>query len=608
MDNNQTPNAQKPETGAAKPAAAGGKPVRQMPDFGEMFKNIKMPTLLIILGVVTGLLILFQVYFGLMSFAIDSIGLRVGIILLALLWTIPFVVYFMKANNNGEPKSKKKKVESFKSVHWGWKIPAAISVVVVLISICLAIFTTPLFLAKDFNKLIEPEVKSEIVNDAGDTVKAFNEEIPDYFAETDPEQEMKVAIIDKSFAAQLGVKVLGAGTGGLGSQYTIKDYTLIHYEDGLYWAGALEPKGFFQWTSSTEGSPGYVLVDATEGTDDSKRAKLVQTHKIKYNPGAYLWNDVERSMYFAAPGSLRSPQLNFEIDDAGVPYYTQAIYKKEFGITSGDVVTGLLVLNATTGETKHYAIDKVPAWIDRVQVDSITMNQLDYWGEYTQGYWNTVFAKSEVNATTKGYNYVYYNDTLHLTTGFTSKSTTDDAIIGTIMVDMKTNKAVMYNMSGATEAAAMKAAEGIQEAAAAGYKATFPALVNFNGVPTYYMTLKDSSNNIKMYAYVSVEKYTTNLVANKDASAAALAYNKIIGGDEKPVPPVAEGVEKDLAIDTIISYTLSGNTMFSIMVGNIEYTANISIKGGNLLLRADKDSTIKVKVVGNTITEVISVA
>ena len=37
------------------------------------------------------------------------------------------------------------------------------------------------------------------------------------------------------------------------------------------------------------------------------------------------------------------------------------------------------------------------------------------------------------------------------------------------------------------------------------YKATFPILVNAGGEPTYFLSLKDSSNLVKMYAFVSVK-------------------------------------------------------------------------------------------------------
>ena len=605
MDNTQNtaPQTPQPEPAAAK-TGANGKAVRPMPNFGEMFRKMKMQTLLITLGVITGVVILFQVYFGLMSFAVDSVGLRIGIIFLALLWSVPLLAKFFVAR-----ETETKKVKAFNKVFWAWKIPAVLAVVVLTITISLAIFTTPLFIAKDFNQLIVPTQKSTIESDPGNRYGAFNADIPDFDTAAGTDDEMQVAIVDKAFAAQLGVKALGNVEGGLGSQYTIRDYTLINYKGKLQWIGAIEPKGFFQWTSSASegGAPGYVLVDATK-TDENASAELVMSHKMKYTPGAYLWNDVERAMYFARPASLRAGQINLELDETGVPYYTQAVYKKKFGITSGDVVVGLITLNATTGETLYYNIDTdIPSWIDRVQVDSITMSQLDYWGEFSHGYWNTVFAKKEVNATSVGYNYVYYDNALHLTTGFTSKSASDDAIIGTVMVDMRTNEASIYNMSGATEQAAMNSVQELGNVKPSSYKATFPALVNFNGVPTYYMGLKDSGQNIKMYAFVSVEKYTSQLVAAATPEAAMAAYREMIK-DEAVKPPVVEGAEITTKIVDIrtapqtsgYDYVIKGDD------GKI-YFANYTVTNGDKLMFALKDQTIKFKHVNNVITEVISI-
>ena len=604
MENTQNTAPQTPqqEPAAAK-TAANGKAVRPMPNFGEMFKNMKMQTLLITLGVITGVVILFQVYFGLMSFAIDSIGLRIGIVFLALLWSVPLLAKFFVAR-----ETETKKVKAFNSVFWAWKIPAGIAAVVLVITIGLSIFTTPLFIAKDFNQLIVPDQKSTIAEDPGNQYGAFNKDIPDFYNQTGTEDEMQVAIVDKAFAAQLGVKALGNVEGGLGSQYTIRDYTLVNYKGKLQWVGAIEPKGFFQWTSSASegGAPGYVLVDATK-SEENASAELVQSHKMKYTPGAYLWNDVERAMYFAKPASLRAGQLNLELDETGVPYYTQAVYKKKFGITSGDVVVGLITLNATNGETKYYNIDTdVPSWVDRVQATDITMAQLDYWGEYSHGYWNTVFAKKEVNATSSGYNYVYYNKSLHLTTGFTSKSASDDAIIGTVMVDMRTNKAVIYNMSGATEQAAMNSVQELGNVKPSGYKATFPALVNFNGVPTYFMGLKDTSHNIKMYAFVSVEKYTSQLVAATTQEAAMAEYKELIKG-EGTTPPIVEGTEATIIIDDIrpapqtsgYDYVIKGKD-------GIIYFANYTVTNGNLLMFANPNQTLVVKHIDNVINQVIS--
>ena len=52
----------------------------------------------------------------------------------------------------------------------------------------------------------------------------------------------------------------------------------------------------------------------------------------------------------------------------------------------------------------------------------------------------------------------------------------------------------------------MSSAQGkVQEK---GYAATFPAMYNISGTPTYAMSLKDNAGLVKMFAFVSVSDYT----------------------------------------------------------------------------------------------------
>jgi hypothetical protein len=61
-------------------------------------------------------------------------------------------------------------------------------------------------------------------------------------------------------------------------------------------------------------------------------------------------------------------------------------------------------------------------------------------------------------------------------------------------------------VSGATEYAAMQSAKGkVQQYE---YYATFPILVNLNGIATYFMTLKDAAGLVKMYCFVSVKDFS----------------------------------------------------------------------------------------------------
>ena len=82
----------------------------------------------------------------------------------------------------------------------------------------------------------------------------------------------------------------------------------------------------------------------------------------------------------------------------------------------------------------------------------------------------------------------------------------DESAIGFILVDMVTKESNIYQMSGATEMAAQSSAEGkVQQF---GYRASFPMIINLDGQPTYFMTLKDNAGLIKQYAFVSVSNYT----------------------------------------------------------------------------------------------------
>ena len=90
-------------------------------------------------------------------------------------------------------------------------------------------------------------------------------------------------------------------------------------------------------------------------------------------------------------------------------------------------------------------------------------------------------------------------------TGMTSVGS-DDSCVGFIMVNTRTKRAVMSYMSGATEEAAMKSAEGL--VSDFGYTSTKPLPVNVNGIPTYVVALKDGEGLIKSYAMVNIQNYS----------------------------------------------------------------------------------------------------
>ena len=109
-----------------------------------------------------------------------------------------------------------------------------------------------------------------------------------------------------------------------------------------------------------------------------------------------------------------------------------------------------------------------------------------------------------VKLATEGTNYIAKNDDVYTYTGVTSAGN-DQAIIGFVLMNMRTKEANFYSVSGAKETSAMSSAQG--EVQNYKYQATFPILLNVSGQPTYFMSLKDADNLVKRYAMVNVQNY-----------------------------------------------------------------------------------------------------
>lgn len=319
----------------------------------------------------------------------------------------------------------------------------------------------------------------------------------------------KIRVVDQSLANLLGDKVLGAQA-ALGSQVRLGTFNIQKVGTELYWVAPLLHSGFFKWQKNSQGTPGYVMVNATNERD----VKLVQEVNgkkvlIKYQPEAYFFSNLERHIYFEGFFNCGLTDYTFEIDDEGNPYWVVTKFKKKIGFNGSDAV-GVVVVDTQTGETKEYSIENAPAWIDRIQPDRFIETQLNDWGQYVKGYWN--FSNEDKLQITEKVSLVYGEDNRsYWYTGLTSVGA-DEATVGFVLVDTRTKKAVWYRQSGATEFAAKNSAIGkIQEKR---YSASSPIPYNINGIPTYVMTLKDDGGLVKMFAMVAIEDYTIVGVGN----------------------------------------------------------------------------------------------
>ena len=405
----------------------------------------------------------------------------------------------------------------------------------------------------------------------------------------------KIRVVDQDLAYLLGEKIIGSQP-ALGSQIVLGKFSIQKVNNELYWVAPLLHSGFFKWLNNREGTPGYVMVSATNERD----VKLVQTVnnkpvKIKYQSGAYFQSDIHRHVYLNGYATTGLADFTFEIDEQGNPFWVIATYDKQIGF-SGENTNGIVVVDAQSGNIKEYSIDNAPAWVDRIQPAEFIENQLNDWGEYIKGYWN--FSNQDKLQITEGLTLVYgKNDRSYWYTGLTSVGS-DESSVGFVLVDTRTKETTFYKQSGATEYAAQSSAEGkVQEK---GYKTSLPIPYNINNIPTYVMTLKDDGGLVKMYAMVAINDYTIVGVGNSMRETLT-SFKSAFNSTGNRINPSSADAKKSLKsiVTRIQSDVKNGNSFYyftikdypNIFVGSSQVSAElpVTIVGDSIEISFDID-------------------
>ena len=434
-----------------------------------------------------------------------------------------------------------------KPIHFPGKKVKGCVILLLLIYLGYQVSSLPLFLSQQYRNLI------------GDIeTKEFEQEIPEMDLK-------KIPTVDEAYARRLGDKKLGEDV-GLGSQVYVGDYTLISIKDSLYWVAPLEHIDIIKWFTNREGTPGYIMVSATDAQD----VRLVQEDSkgnpinLKYLPSAYYNQDIRRKVYFEGNMFSGLTDYSFELDDSGRPYWVVTTYTKKVGIHGGSDATGVVVVDAQTGETNKYSVEDAPKWIDRIQPQSFVINQINDWGWYKNGFMNTLFAKKDIIQTTPGTNYMFIDGEWYFYTGMTS-SGSDESTVGFMLSNTRTKETTFYKIAGATETAAMKSAEGkVQHL---GYEASFPVLLNIENEPTYFTTLKDNQGLVKQYAFVNVKDYS-KVGTGETLDEARTNYAKLVFGTQGSLLDSSLGEHKTIeaTIERIGTSQTDGNTYYTILL------------------------------------------
>ncbi len=451
-----------------------------------------------------------------------------------------------------------KKVEIIKKNHkykfqlnsLAGKLPICIGIVVCLfiVSVIINFICSPVFNAKSY--------QTRITVEEGDFTKEIEEV-----------NFNQLPLLDKDSSQVLGDRVMGE-ISELVSQFYVSDlYTQINYNNDILRVTPLEYADFFKWLSNKkEGVVGYISVNSVNG-----ESKLTRLDKgMKYVSSAYFNDNLERKLRFSYP-TENFGKISFEVDNEGKPYYIVPTIKyTAFGLKAK--VKGVIIFDPVTGESTKYKLEDVPTWVDIAYSASLIIEQVDDWGTYKNGFWNSIFGQKNVVNTTEGYNYLAMNDDIYLYTGITSV-VSDESNLGFILTNMRTGKTIYYSVPGAEEYSAMNSAEGqVQDM---GYKSTFPLLINLNNRPTYLVSLKDSNGLVKMYGFIDVKDYQKVTVtdASKGIIAAKDNYLKAMKKEAKDEELVIE----EIKVDQIKEATINGYTYYYISSDNKKFKVSINL-------------------------------
>ncbi len=311
----------------------------------------------------------------------------------------------------------------------------------------------------------------------------------------------RVPVVDKQTAIQLGEKQIGT-VAGIGSQFFVhNDYSLISIDDSMYRLSALDYRDIIKWFNNrSEGIKQFVSVNVTNPNDVSL---ISYPNGMRYTPNAYFNENLMRKIRFNHRTAIIGG-YSLEVDDDFNPYWVVSVVEPEIGWFGGPSAKGVIIMDPSSGESDYYDLKDVPRWVDRVQPSNIAWSQIDNWGYYVNGFFNTLFSQKDMLQTTEGYNYVSIDGQVYVYSGMTSVGA-DRSIVGFALINLRTKEAVFYEVGGADEYSAMSSAQG--QVQHLNYQATFPVLLNVGNVPTYFISLKDQEGLVKMYSFVAVSNY-----------------------------------------------------------------------------------------------------
>lgn len=364
----------------------------------------------------------------------------------------------------------------------------------------------------------------------------------------------------------------------------------------------------FQYTDSIKsylnygkGVPYYVIVETNNNSLNASATIKTLEEPMMYYPGAPLQYDLHRHVAFNHKFSYLDDWY-FEIDEQGHPYWAVQSITKRVGLWGAKDMSGLILVDAVSGDTTYYDVEEVPEWVDTVYPTDMLMNQANYHYTLKGGFFNSIFQQRgvmKVDSQVGEYNYVSIDDEIYIFAGVRPIKLDSASTTGLLFMNKQTGEAMELNLPGASLGSAQQTAVGsIQEK---GYSPTTPTLQNVEGYPTYVMSLKDSSGVVRGLSYVNYQDYSKSSVGDT-ISQTEKAYLLVMGDTEGSI---VEDVDTfTTIIDQIHQVLIEGNTYYLVKFENKDEIYQASLALDYQLAFAQPRDKVEVSVVRDKITEI----
>ncbi|MBR3134047.1 MAG: hypothetical protein IKG56_01125 [Clostridia bacterium] len=400
----------------------------------------------------------------------------------------------------------------------------------------------------------------------------------DDFPEADPTGS-NIPFVSMEIAQNLGDRTIANVQGA--EFYEVDDeYNLIEYKGDYYRISSLSYGGLFKYFSaSNSGIPGYVLVNART----QKATFCTVEGGYYYSPSSLFDKNLMRHLRTQYPTTIFDVKSYFEIDEEGNPYWITPTITKTIGVFGGAKVESIIITDAVNGNSEVYTVENLPKWVDHAMLLSYLKEKATDYYEFVHGVFN--FSNQDVKRLSKGYtSFVNEKGEVCFTMGLTPANAAKSNV-GFILINSRTGKIKEYLVDGIQEETAQARVETLVQNY--GYSATFPQVINVEGIPTYLMCLTGSDGLIQDVALASISTSSNATAYAQTLDEAINKYKTTLAnsGAIKQEEP-AESTTVEGAIQHIYTAEIDGTTFFFYLLEGDDnlYRASVSLNMRQVLL------------------------